>query len=149
MSDTMITFKRAVNLALTDSSNSKYVPYKDGMLSFATDTGNLYIDCNNKRIEITDVITLETESNRTSILAPITNKFYFVKATNLLYRYDGSSWITINDVSSIITRLNNLENNDMTIKGIKNFADGIKIANKIKIEYDSETDTINITPITS
>lgn len=75
------------------------IAFTEGSLYFCADTGNMYLDSQTqgKRIGISlDIIYIDTESERESILAPIPNKIYFIKNSKKLYIYDGS-WSCLNE----------------------------------------------------
>ena len=63
----------------------------------AKDTKELFMDIQGTRIHITDIIHLETEDDMNDILAPLSNKFYFIKETNCLYNYNNNTWIPVSD----------------------------------------------------
>lgn len=69
-------------------------PFSNGSLIAATDTGELYVDYNGARMRIGDVITLETEAQRLSTLAPLP-KLYYVTETGKLWRF-ADDWVCIN-----------------------------------------------------
>ena len=69
-------------------------PLKKAII-FATDTKELFIDVNNQRIQISDVIVIDTLNSLNNILAPISNKLYFVEENNCLYKYIDSKWVGI------------------------------------------------------
>jgi len=71
------------------------IPIISGALTFIEDAQNCYIDTpDNTRIQITDIIYLDTEVKRLAITNPIQNKAYFVKESKIMYRYD-IKWLKI------------------------------------------------------
>ena len=60
---------------------------------FATDTKEMFIDVDEQRIKISDIITIDTVNNLNNIITPITGKTYFVEENNVFYRHDGTKWI--------------------------------------------------------
>lgn len=99
-------------LGTTDISN--------GCVYFVDDTKELFFDFDSKRSEVKDILVLEKESERTSILFVPLNKFYFVLETKILWFYKDGSWyqvsqsappsadpssVTIADLSKISTGL--------------------------------------------
>ena len=60
---------------------------------FATDTKEMFIDVDEQRIKISDIITIATVNNLNNIITPITGKTYFVEENNVFYRHDGTKWI--------------------------------------------------------
>ena len=66
-------------------------PVNDGQFIVATDSRELFYDNGTLRIPLADIVFLNTEEERASILAPLP-KFYFVIATGKLYVWDGTIW---------------------------------------------------------
>lgn len=67
---------------------------KNGQLIFIQDSPTIALDINGKRTFYNEIITLESEEQRESILAPITGCYYFVIATAVLWTYQ-TRWIQI------------------------------------------------------
>ena len=66
----------------------------DGKAYFVQDSEQLFFDYDNVRTEIRDIIVLDTEAARTSLLAPL-NKFYFVVETAILWLYRNGTWTQV------------------------------------------------------
>lgn len=66
---------------------------KDGQLIFCKDTRKILLDLNGVRTAYEQITTINTESQRTEMLAPV-EAFYFVLDTHILWRYEGE-WIQI------------------------------------------------------
>lgn len=66
---------------------------QNGLVYFVQDSERLFYDLNDRRTEIRDVIILETEAERSSIIAP-KNKFYFIVETATLWLYHNGAWVT-------------------------------------------------------
>lgn len=66
---------------------------KDGQLIFCKDTRKILLDLNGVRTAYEQITTINTESQRTEILAPV-DGFYFVLDTHILWRYS-AEWIQI------------------------------------------------------
>lgn len=77
----------------TTNSKLAQLPVRNGNLIFVTDTKRMYLDVNGNRLPYMDIQLLPTESDRTSVLAPIEG-FYFVEETNVLWRYR-EGWIQV------------------------------------------------------
>lgn len=88
-------------MALTksiDTIKSKLgtIPVSTGQVIYLSDTEELYFDSSNgTRIQVRDLIILETEAERTAIIAPLT-KLYYVKETKVLWVYAGA-WVPISE----------------------------------------------------
>lgn len=67
---------------------------KNGQLIFVQDSPTIALDINGKRIFYNEIITIDTEEQRESILAPITGSYYFVVETAVLWTYQ-TRWIQI------------------------------------------------------
>ena len=77
----------------------------NGKIYIANDTKEIYCDTNDgERIKISDVEYLDTDSERTGLLAPL-NKFYYVLETNRLYYYN-KKWNQIGPISPLIIKAN-------------------------------------------
>lgn len=76
-------------------SQVKNIPYKIGNLIFTKDTGNIYYDSEEGRINLKDNIKfISTESERMSMLAPLPNRIYCVLDSGKMYMYT-TDWIKI------------------------------------------------------
>ncbi len=71
--------------------NYQIIPLAMGRFLIASDTRSIFYDLQDKRIQLTDIIVLDTEAERTAILTPL-DKFYFVKGSSTLWRYVNGEW---------------------------------------------------------
>lgn len=71
----------------------------DGKVYFAQDSERLFFDYDGVRTELRDIIILDTEGERSELLAP-KNKFYFVLETSILWLYKAGQWYEISGGSS-------------------------------------------------
>lgn len=71
------------------------VPIYDGQVIQVYDSQEHYIDYNGKRIQITDIIIVDTYNDLKRITNPIEGKFYFVKDPTVLqlYFFDGKTFV--------------------------------------------------------
>lgn len=67
------------------------LPISEGQFLMTSDTKNVFYDLASERLQLTDIIELDTEMQRQAIIAPL-NKFYFVKDTGSLWRYN-NGWL--------------------------------------------------------
>ena len=75
------------NPNITVESKAKSVsiiPIKAGQFLMTTDTRSIFYDLEDSRIQLTDILELDTEVERQALIAPV-NKFYFIKDTGALY----------------------------------------------------------------
>lgn len=68
------------------------IPIKEGQFLMTTDTRSIFYDLGDSRIQLTDILEIETEEQRQALIAPV-NKFYFVKDTGALWRYHNGEWL--------------------------------------------------------
>lgn len=86
--------KTILSLCATTSSKIKNLVIKNGQLIFVHDTHKIALDFGGKRTFYNQIIELESEVERTSLLAPISGQYYFVLETAVLWTYQ-NSWIRI------------------------------------------------------
>lgn len=78
----------------TTASKLPDIAIKNGQLIFVQDKQKIALDFGNKRKFYNQIIMLETESERQSLLAPVSGLFYFVMGTAVLWTYQ-DDWIQI------------------------------------------------------
>ncbi len=76
----------------TTSSRLSDLPISDGQLIFVKDIQRIAMDSRGSRIFYNQIITLDTESDRTSLESPVENGFYFVIGTAVMWHYSDSTW---------------------------------------------------------
>lgn len=91
MNNTNVQFV-AVNLNKTSLENTQI---QNGAVYFVEDTKELFYDFGSKRTEVKDILILDTDSERTSILFTPLNKFYFVIDTQTLWLYKDGAWYKV------------------------------------------------------
>lgn len=74
----------------------------NGAIYFVEDTKELFYDYNGSRLAIKDILILDKEEDRTSILFVPLNKFYFVLETSTLWYYK-SKWYKISNDPELAT----------------------------------------------
>ena len=85
-----------VKFVSTTSSKLPQLSIENGQLIFVTDTRTIYLDFNGVRTEYNQIVVLFNENQRLSLAYPIEGLFYFVKETNVLWRYDGNyQWVQL------------------------------------------------------
>ena len=85
----------------TTASKIDELPIVNGQFILIKDTNTIAVDMNDKRTKYEQIITLESDSDRSSILAPVNGIFYFVVETNSLWKYD-QGWKMICSAQSAI-----------------------------------------------
>jgi hypothetical protein len=100
-------FRFIKDLKVNIDNNS---PLKQAII-FSTDTKELFVDINNSRMQISDIIIVNTEEELTSILAPISNKFYYVISKNRFFRFSEGEWKGVQADDAVSkAQLGNLDN---------------------------------------
>lgn len=87
----MATYFNPNTTVESKAQDPSVIPIKDGQFLMATDTGSLFYDAVNKRIQFMDIIKLDTEAQRIALVAPI-DKFYFVKESATLWKFVDGEW---------------------------------------------------------
>lgn len=75
----------------TVESKLPTLPLEDGQLIFVYDKKKIILDNHGVRTVYEQIQTIETEEQRTDLLAPI-DSFYFVIETSILWRYSNGHW---------------------------------------------------------
>lgn len=83
-----------LSLCATVRSRLSDLAITDGQLIFVQDKQTIALDYDGKRKFYHQIEELATESERISLLAPVTGQFYFVVDTGVLWTYQ-SGWIQI------------------------------------------------------
>lgn len=115
-------------------SDISSIPVDNGSIYFLSKSKELFCDLNGSRFKISDIVILDTESDKSSIVNPISSKLYFVVGTNTLYLYYGSKWIPVNHFHSNKDVLDELSdfNGNLEYNGEQIY----KIWHGTKEEYD-------------
>lgn len=79
----------------TSSSRIRDLVIKSGQLIFLQDKGRIAFDFNGKRVFYNQIVELETETERLSLVNPI-NGYYFVLGSGILYHYK-NDWTQITE----------------------------------------------------
>lgn len=78
----------------TVSSKVPDIAIKNGQLIFIPDSRTIALDLNNRRTFYNQIISLETDTERINMLAPVNGSFYFVIETAVLWNYQ-NKWLQI------------------------------------------------------
>lgn len=89
------TEKTILSVVETTASRLPSLSIKNGQLIFVKDASKIALDIDGKRTFYNQTVVLQTESERTSLLAPIVGLFYFVVETTILWTYQTEGWIQI------------------------------------------------------
>lgn len=88
------TEKTIMSVVATTASRLPDLSIKNGQLIFVKDSQKVALDLNDKRTFYNQIVVLQTDLERQSLLAPISGLFYFVIDTAVLWHYE-QSWIQI------------------------------------------------------
>lgn len=93
MTDNTGAAKQVLSVIATTASRVKDLIIKDGQLVFVQDVGRIAFDFNGKRVFYNQIIELETEHERSSLLSPSPG-YYFIIETAVLWFYD-NKWTQV------------------------------------------------------
>ena len=91
----MIDTTTRVQLVNVNKTTLESTEVTNGCVYFVEDTKELFYDLGSKRTEVKDILILEKEAERTSILFSPLNKFYFVIETQILWLYKDGNWYRV------------------------------------------------------
>lgn len=95
----MSYFFRAYETTRFKAMDTTLCPISPGQYLICKDSGDVYYDTEDGvRKQLTDIVDLETESQRIAILTPI-DKIYFVKETAHFWRYLNDGWVDLSNVN--------------------------------------------------
>lgn len=99
----MADLTAATVLSAIATANSKLsdLPVKDGQLIFVQDRSTIALDFGGKRVLYKQIEEIQTEEARSSMLAPVTGRYYFVIDTGTLWTYR-NGWQQITSTPSEI-----------------------------------------------
>ena len=83
-----------MSVVATTASRLPDLSIKNGQLIFVKDKQKIALDLEDKRTFYNQIVVLQTETERTSLLAPISGLFYFVIENAVLWTYE-QHWIQI------------------------------------------------------
>lgn len=135
MADTSPKFTACI----TTGSKASQLPIQNGQLIFVKDKQEIWFDFNDKRVHYVDIIVLNTEQERVSLLAPITNKFYYVEETYVLWRRTLSGWMQVTMPPQDIMYIGE----ELPESGIENKLYINTISKEISIWKDSKYDIVS------
>ena len=118
-----------------------------GSTIYTRDTGKHFIDISDtERVQISDIIYIDTDKERTALLAPLPDKLYITRDTNKVWIYSVKSdkWVCLN-IDTTYTAGTGININGTTINnsGVRAVTAGAS-ANKINVNTNGNTNTITI-----
>lgn len=95
-------------LTRTNVNKINDIPIKDGQFILVEemngDSAYIVSDNRNGRHKYTDIVDLNFEQER-ELITPSKNKFYFVKETQLLYKYIDDEWVCLNPKKDVVIQV--------------------------------------------
>lgn len=88
------TEKTIMSVVATTASRLPDLSIKNGQLIFVKDSQKVALDFNDKRTFYNQIVVLQTDLERQSLLAPISGLFYFVIDTAVLWHYE-QTWLQV------------------------------------------------------
>lgn len=118
-----------------------------GSTIYTRDTGKHFIDISDtERVQISDIIYIDTDKERIALLAPLPDKLYITRDTNKVWVYSVKSdkWVCLN-IDTTYTAGTGISIDGTTINnsGVRAVTAGAS-ANKININTNGNTNTITI-----
>ena len=118
-----------------------------GSTIYTRDTGKHFIDISDtERVQISDIIYIDTDKERSALLAPLPDKLYITRDTNKVWVYSVKTdkWICLN-IDTTYTAGTGININGTTINnsGVRAVTAGAS-ANKINVNTNGNTNTITI-----
>lgn len=89
-----LTTTPILSLYATTGERIKELAVSDGQLSFVHDLHEIALDFNGKRTFYGQIERIATDSERVSILAPISGRYYFVVETAILWIFE-NEWVQV------------------------------------------------------
>lgn len=90
----MADLNSIMSVVATTASRLPDLSIKNGQLIFVKDKQKIALDLEDKRVFYNQIVVLQTETERASLLAPISGLFYFVVENAVLWTYE-QHWIQI------------------------------------------------------
>ena len=91
----MVSTNTRISVVHINKNTLESYPVSNGNVYFVSDTKELFYDIDSTRFEVKDILILDKESDRTSILFTPLNKFYFILETKILWLYKYGTWYQI------------------------------------------------------
>lgn len=101
-----------------------------GQVLLCRDTGDIYADLEgNVRTKLSDIIFLPTDTDRTSLLAPLEGKVYIVQSTGIAWLFTNNVWHAL-----VVSAANVILSNGDTVQ---------EAIDELRQAYQTELDVIN------
>lgn len=118
-----------------------------GSTIYTRDTGKHFIDISDtERVQISDIIYIDTDKERIALLAPLPDKLYITRDTNKVWIYsvETSKWVCLNiDTTYSAGTGISIDGTTINNSGVHAVTSGAS-ANKINVNTNGNTNTITI-----
>ena len=118
-----------------------------GSTIYTRDTGKHFIDISDtERVQISDIIYIDTDRERIALLAPLPDKLYITRDTNKVWIYsvETSKWVCLNiDTTYSAGTGISIDGTTINNSGVHAVTSGAS-ANKINVNTNGNTNTITI-----
>lgn len=95
---------RVYETVKSKAESTTLIPIIPGRYLICTDTSDVYYDNKDRiRKRLSDIVDLNTDTERAAIIAPL-DKFYYVKETAHLWRYQDSKWVDLTAVAEPVSK---------------------------------------------
>lgn len=84
-----------MSIVVTTSNKLPNLAIKNQQLIFIRDLQRIALDFNGIRTFYNEIVSLETEEERESLLEPVVGLYYFIIKTSVLWTYQSTGWIKI------------------------------------------------------
>lgn len=126
-------------LAKCKSTTLQDVPIVEGQIVYVEDTGDNYLDTNSTRLKISDIIFLDSEAFKTTIV-PTLNKLYFIKDSQTLQVYNGTIWEEV--VARSVASKVSYTNTDLSAVNVQGALDEINNKTNLKVTQTTLPDKL-------
>lgn len=82
-------------IVVTNANRLSDLSIGDAQLVFIRDKSRIAFDFNGTRTFYNEITTLATEQERTSLLNPVVEHFYFIAETMTLWTYQDTGWVRL------------------------------------------------------
>jgi hypothetical protein len=142
----MLNFKHGLYSSLFNEDGSNKIAINNGTIYVTTDEKAMYVDLNDTRIRLSQIITLTTHNWQELPPPYSTEAFYYLVDTNALLKYkaDGT-WVQINSTTELSNALNALTQRVKTAEDTIT-AQGVTLTN-LKAAVEDETTGLAATKV--
>lgn len=98
----MLNFKHGLYGSLFNTDGSNKIGIANGTIYVTTDEKAMYIDLNNQRIRLSQIVNIPTTEEWQQLKPPFSKEaFYYILDANALLKFNGTDWVQINSTAEI------------------------------------------------